>query len=116
MAVEIVKGRPKKGERTAGSGRQPGSPNHATKALKDAILSSFHSEEVGGESWLNKLALEQPQAYAQLLGKLVPRDIAATITTRRILEVKNLTGVEWEPKAKKLPAHVPQVIEREDLH
>ena len=45
--------------------------------VKDALLRSFHRG--GADRWLLKLMMEEPKAYAALLGKCIPLEVAATI-------------------------------------
>ena len=54
-----------------------GRPNKVTKGIKDAILASF--EKVGGEEYLVEQALQNPTAYMALIGKIIPKDINASI-------------------------------------
>lgn len=65
----------KPGERRGG--RAKGTPNKSTKALKDAIL--LAAEEVGGEQglvgYLKILAVQEPSAFASLLGKVLPLQV-----------------------------------------
>jgi hypothetical protein len=56
-------------------GRPKGSPNKTTKALKEMILASL--DRVGGELYLEKLAIENSSAYASLLKGVLP----TTLTT-----------------------------------
>lgn len=62
------KGSPKVG------GRQKGTPNKVNAAVKDAILGAF--KKVGGASYLEKVAREDPKTFCTLLGKVVPTEIA----------------------------------------
>lgn len=65
-------------------GRQAGTPNKTTKTLKDAILEA--AKLAGGEpsadsagglvGYLVALATGQPQAFAGLLGKVLPLTLA----------------------------------------
>lgn len=67
-----------KGKKTGG--RQKGTPNKTTKALKDAILEA--AELAGGEAsgnnpgglvgYLLMLAVEDPKTFGSLLGRVVP--------------------------------------------
>lgn len=61
-----------KGNKLAGS--RKGKPNKINADIKEMILKALKS--VGGEKWLVKLANEKPEAFATLLGKLLPKDIA----------------------------------------
>lgn len=54
-------------------GRKLGTPNKLTAALKDALANAF--EEVGGQSYLVKVALEDPRTFCTLLGKAMPTAI-----------------------------------------
>lgn len=61
----------KPGERRGG--RQKGTPNKTTAALKDAIMNAFN--EVGGQSYLAKVAMEDPRTFCTLLGKVLPMQV-----------------------------------------
>jgi len=63
-----------------GKGRPKGSLNKTTKALKDIVLGSL--AKAGGMAYLARQAVENPQAYLQLLGKVLPQDINATVTAK----------------------------------
>jgi hypothetical protein len=54
-------------------GRKKGTPNKTTRAIKDAILNAF--EEVGGENYLVKVAMEDPKTFCSLLAKILPTDM-----------------------------------------
>lgn len=55
-------------------GRQKGSQNKTTAALKDAILNAFN--EAGGEKYLLTLAKTDPKTFAMLLGRVLPLTVA----------------------------------------
>ncbi len=57
-----------------GPGRPPGSQNKLTRDIKAAIINAF--ETVGGEAYLARVALENPQVFCALLGKVLPMQIA----------------------------------------
>jgi len=98
-------------------GRPKGSANKVTVALKEAILKA--GENVGGEKgligYLERLAVENSSAYAGLLAKILPHQLAmdagsdggpTQITFRRIIvhpggreEIQGVT-----PKALPAPA------------
>ena len=67
MKSEVGIKRPKTG------GRAKGTPNKATKELKDAILHAL--DGVGGVEYLQGLALSHPPAFAGLLGKVLPMTV-----------------------------------------
>lgn len=58
---------------TPGPGRPKGSKNVATKTLKDLILGSL--DRLGGIEYLVWLARENPGAYANLIGKVLPLQV-----------------------------------------
>lgn len=61
------------GHGKAGPGRPKGKPNKVTKELKEAILHAF--DEVGGSTYLTKVAQENPQTFCTLLGKVLPLQV-----------------------------------------
>lgn len=61
----------KPGERRGG--RQKGTPNKTTAALKEAILEAFG--KVGGENYLVRVASEDPRTFCTLLGKVLPMQV-----------------------------------------
>lgn len=70
----------KPGERRGG--RQKGTPNKTTKALKDAILLAAETEGQDGKGkdglvgYLRRVAQEDVKAFSVLLGKVLPLQIA----------------------------------------
>lgn len=70
----------KPGERRGG--RQKGTPNKTTKALKDAILLAAETEGQDGKGkdglvgYLRRVAQEDVKAFSALLGKVLPLQIA----------------------------------------
>ena len=71
-----------------GPGRPKGSPNKATKALKDMILGAL--DKLGGEEYLVKLATETPTAFATLLGKVMPTQVSGPEGGPVQLKVENV--------------------------
>ena len=67
----MSRGGSRPGERRGG--RQKGTPNKTTAALKDAILNAF--SEVGGESYLVAVAREDPKTFCALLAKVLPLQV-----------------------------------------
>jgi hypothetical protein len=69
--------KPKVGDGTPGPGRPKGVPNKTTTALKEAILAA--AEQAGGEggtiAYLAKQAVENPQSFLPLLGKVLPMQV-----------------------------------------
>ncbi len=57
----------------AGKGREKGSKNKATAAIKDMIEGAL--SDVGGRAYLARQAEENPSAFMGLVGKILPKDI-----------------------------------------
>lgn len=58
------------------TGRAKGTPNKLTSSIRDAIFVSF--ERLGGAAYLEEVARRDPRTYCALLGKVLPRNPAAT--------------------------------------
>lgn len=81
-----------------GAGRPKGSPNKTTKLLKDAIIKAAEAagEDMNGKNGLvgycTFLATQEPKAFSQLLGKVLPMQVtgedggALQVTIRRYAE------------------------------
>lgn len=54
-------------------GRKKGTPNKENKALKEMILGAL--SEVGGQSYLAEQAINNPSAFMQLVGKVLPTEL-----------------------------------------
>jgi hypothetical protein len=65
-------GRPKGTPKTGG--RAAGVPNKVNKELKDMIAGAL--DKAGGEDYLYRQALENPNAFLTLVGKILPKDVA----------------------------------------
>ena len=61
-------------------GRPPGARNKVTMELREMVRASL--DEVGGVAYLVRQARANPGAYLALLGKVLPKEIAATVETR----------------------------------
>lgn len=83
--------RPKKGEKTPGSGRKKGVTNGDTAKLREMILGAL--DDVGGREYLATQAMENPAAFLTLIGKVLPRDVhlagqdgnQLSITVKRVI-------------------------------
>ena len=64
-----------KGRKTGG--RPKGVTNKTTAELKEMILGAL--SEVGGQAYLVQQALDNPNAFMTLVGKVVPRDLNAAV-------------------------------------
>lgn len=71
-----------KGRKTGG--RQPGSPNKTTAAVKELIEGAL--SDLGGKKWLVKAAKKQPGAFMNLISKLIPRDLNVSGEVKHTLE------------------------------
>lgn len=80
----MPRGGSKKGERRGG--RKKGTPNRLTRSVKEAIFESFKT--LGGAKYLVQLARKDPRSYSQLLGRIIPTEVAGEInlTHERALE------------------------------
>ena len=78
-------GRPKGLPKTGG--RAKGVPNKATAELKEMILGAL--DDVGGQAYLVQQALDNPNAFLTLVGKVVPRDINAAVEAAASITVIN---------------------------
>lgn len=70
----------------AGMGRRKGVPNKTTKALKDMILGAL--DDNGGQAYLAAQAVENPSAFMQLIGKVLPVTLAGDSTQPLVIEIK----------------------------
>ncbi len=85
-----VKQSPGIGKGTPGPGRKKGVPNKATTALKDMILAALN--DAGGVAYLVAQARDNPTAFLTLVGKVLPLQVKADVTTREELpDVSHLT-------------------------
>ena len=65
-------------EKTAGSGRKRGIPNKLTADVKHMILTAL--EKGGGVDYFRRQMDENPTAFMTLVGKLLPKDVNASVT------------------------------------
>lgn len=73
-----------------GPGRPKGAANKITKDIREAISQAF--DGVGGVEYLKAQALDNPQAFMTLLGKIVPSEVRAQVEA-------NLTVISGVPRA-----------------
>jgi hypothetical protein len=57
----------------AGKGRVKGVPNKVTKAVKEMILAAL--DKAGGEDYLLEQSEKNPNAFLQLVGKVLPLQV-----------------------------------------
>jgi hypothetical protein len=83
---------PKGNPAKKGEARRLGSPNAAPKAIKDMILGAL--SEVGGKDYLVKQAELNPVAFMGLVGKLIPKDINASVKADLVMTTINRVIVD----------------------
>ena len=89
----------KPGERRGG--RQKGTPNKTTGALKEAILRAAEAvgEDTRGkgglEGYLRRVAKEDVKAFSALLGKVLPLQVTGDSTNP--VQIVVSTGIERRP-------------------
>lgn len=76
-----------KGVKTGG--RIKGTPNKVTAELKDIILGAL--DDAGGQRYLAVQARENPSAFMQLVGKVLPMQLKGDVNGN--FNVTILTGV-----------------------
>jgi len=77
-------------------GREKGTPNKVTKALKEMILGAL--DDAGGQDYLKKQAKENPSAFMALLSKVLPMTIAGNPESP-LETVSRIEYVIVDPKA-----------------
>lgn len=80
-----VKSTAKRKPPAAGMGRRPGSKNKATAEIKDMILTAL--ESAGGANYLEAQAHENPAAFMRLLGKILPKDLNASVDLKGKVQI-----------------------------
>jgi hypothetical protein len=80
-------GRPKGLPKTGG--RKKGSPNKVTKDLRAAIIGAY--DAVGGQAYLERVAIDDVKTFCTLLGKVIPTTVAGDeenpIVTKIVREI-----------------------------
>jgi hypothetical protein len=71
-----------KEKRKKTGGREAGTPNKITATVKMMVLAAL--DELGGKKYLAKLAKSHPQAFATLLGKVMPTQVVGDVTHRYV--------------------------------
>jgi hypothetical protein len=82
MSNETLQKKIKKGAGgpRAGAGRPKGVPNKLTRTIRESIEAAFQG--VGGPEYLMRQAEENPQAFMTLLGKIIPAQVQADVTSK----------------------------------
>lgn len=81
--------KPKKGERTPGSGRKPGTPNKITRTVKEIIAGAVQAAQEDPKHPANvaNFAKTHPKEFWQVASKLIPEEIKATLAGQVRYEV-----------------------------
>lgn len=81
--------KPKKGERTPGSGRKPGTPNKITRTVKELVAGAVDAaqRDPAHPANLANFAVTHPKEFWQVASKLIPEEIKAAITGQVRYEV-----------------------------
>jgi hypothetical protein len=97
--MPFEKGHPK----YEGSGRKAGVPNKVTSAVKEAIEQAF--SELGGVTYLKRVAEEDMKAFCTLLGRVLPKDVQIGGVDGAPIRILIVTGVppKDEPETPKEP-------------
>lgn len=85
-------------------GRRKGTPNKVTASVKEALLQSF--ENVGGVSYLDRMAAEEPRAYMALLNKVIPAEVKQEITKK----YADLTLEELMEQRQRMDAEISEQL------
>lgn len=81
MTSKVVQSADRPKPPAAGKGRVKGTPNKTTALLKDAIIKAAEAAGANGSGedgligYCTFLAKDEPKAFAQLLGKVLPMQI-----------------------------------------
>src|SRR3954447_17129334 len=70
-------------------GREKGTPNRLTSALKEIILGAL--DDAGGQQYLVRMATEQPIAFMTLLGKVLPTTLSGDADN----PIKSIDRIEY---------------------
>lgn len=69
-------------------GRQAGTPNRTTQAVKDAVVEAF--DRAGGVDYLVQLAKNDPRTFCGLIGKVIPLQVDATVDGQMTVTFKTV--------------------------
>jgi len=83
------KGRPSKGEKTAGSGRAKGTKNKVTRDMREMVREAF--EKAGGVDYLVTQADANPKAFITILAKLLPNTVEGEVSVKNVLKIIDLS-------------------------
>lgn len=84
---------PKGQPRPEGAGRKKGVTNGDTAKLRELILGAL--DQAGGQEYLYQQAFEEPKAFLQLIGKVIPKEVENRISGE--LGIKTITRKIIDP-------------------
>ncbi|MGZ8272164.1 MAG: hypothetical protein ACXWT5_13365 [Methylophilus sp.] len=80
------------------SGKKKGQCNGDTAKLRELILGAL--DDCGGQAYLKQQAIENPSAFMSLIGKVLPKDVNASITGANGGPIRTINIIELVPFAK----------------
>ena len=88
-------------------GRPPGARNKVTMELREMVRASL--DKAGGLDYLVKQARMNPGAYLALLGKVLPKELNATLDMRGYIcaPEQAATMEQWAAMVQPVPDDVP---------
>jgi len=94
----VLPGRPFERGREKTGGRQPGTQNKATVAVKAALMRALEADaDDGGEEFFAGLRVSDPKTFATLVSKLIPAEQKLSSDgDSPLVVVRNYTGKEFE--------------------
>jgi len=96
----------KYGNKTGG-GNRAGVPNKVTAELKDMIRGAL--DDAGGRAYLAQQAQENSTAFMNLIGKIIPKDVNATISggiTHKHEAIVSIEELKEMLKERNLPTKI----------
>jgi hypothetical protein len=88
-----------RGGARAGAGRRAGAPNKITKDMRAAILAAY--DAVGGQAFLERVAMEDAKTFCTLLGKIIPTQVTGDednpVVTKIVREIVHIRPDGAEP-------------------
>jgi hypothetical protein len=91
-----------------GKGRAKGTPNRTTREIKEIVLEAL--DRLGGPEYLERVGLEKPEVFCQLLARVIPSQIKAELETEErrpsgiVVLPAQLSFEEWTAKHASDPA------------
>lgn len=88
-------------------GRPPGARNKITMELREMVRASL--DKAGGVDYLARQARANPPAFMALLGRVLPKEVQATLDMRTYIVAPEQAGSmeEWAGQVQAVPDDVP---------